>query len=211
MAPQPFTVVSGLAAPVLIPNIDTDVIIRVDRMMDPEPGALAKWAFESIRYGADGEPRRDFALNDPAYAGSEILLAGNNFGCGSSREPAVWAVMRLGFRCVIAPSFGDIFRANCLTNGVLPMALTPEVVDRLAEGVRHLEHVTVDLPSQTVTFRDHSWSFEIGQVHKLMLVDGIDEMELAMRHLEGVERWEARDHLDRPWAWFSEGSQGEVR
>jgi 3-isopropylmalate/(R)-2-methylmalate dehydratase small subunit len=201
MTAAPFTVIRSRAVPLLIPNIDTDVIIRVERMMSSDPDTLAKWAFESIRYDASGAPKKDFVLNDPEYVGSEILLAGDNFGCGSSREPAVWAVMGLGFRCVIAPSFGDIFAANCLTNGVLPVSLPAGAVEQLAKAARRLEEVTVDLPSQEVGHEARSWPFEIGPVHTLMLVDALDEMGLAVRRLEDVERWEIRDRRQRAWAW----------
>jgi 3-isopropylmalate/(R)-2-methylmalate dehydratase small subunit len=170
-------------------------------MMSPDPETLANWAFESIRYDANGAPRDDFVLNGAEYVGSEILLAGDNFGCGSSREPAVWAVMGLGFRCVIAPSFGDIFAANCLTNGVLPVTLSADAVEQLARGARRFEEVTVDLPTQEVRLGSRWWAFEIGRVHKLMLVDALDEMALAIGHLENVERWEIRDHHERAWAW----------
>ena len=208
MTIEPFTVVRSRAVPLLIPNIDTDVIIRVERMMSQDPGLLAKWAFESIRYDAGGEPREDFVLNDPDFVGSEILLAGDNFGCGSSREPAVWALRGLGFRCVIAPSFGDIFAANCFTNGILPVSLPVDAVEQLAGGARLLEEVTVDLPSQEVRLKSRSWLFEIGQVHKLMLVDALDEMALAIRSIESVERWEDRDRQQRAWAWTDQRRTG---
>jgi 3-isopropylmalate/(R)-2-methylmalate dehydratase small subunit len=162
MVTAPFTVVRSRAVPLLIPNVDTDVIIRVERMMSSDPDHLAKWAFESIRYDSSGAPREDFVLNDPEYVGSEILLAGDNFGCGSSREPAVWAVMGLGFRCVIAPSFGDIFAANCLTNGVLPVSLPADAAEQLAAGARRFEEITVDLPSQEIRLESRCWTFDIG-------------------------------------------------
>jgi 3-isopropylmalate/(R)-2-methylmalate dehydratase small subunit len=200
-APASFAVIQSRAVPLLTPNIDTNVIIRVDRMMSSDPAALAKWAFESIRYDAAGVPRDDVALNDPEYYGSKILLAGHNFGCGSSREPAVWAMIGLGFHCVIAPSFGDIFAANCLTNGVLPVSLPVDAVEEIANAARRLEEVTVDLPTQEVRLASRSWSFEIGHVHKLMLVEALDEMALALAHLEKVEHWESQDHLERAWAW----------
>jgi 3-isopropylmalate/(R)-2-methylmalate dehydratase small subunit len=208
MTPASFTVVRSRAVPLLIPNIDTDVIIRVERMMSQDPDTLAKWAFESIRYDGNGAPREDFVLNDPEYVGSEVLLAGDNFGCGSSREPAVWAVMGLGFRCVIAPSFGDIFAANCLTNGVLPVSLSAHAIEQLAAGARRFEEVTVDLPSQEVWIGSHSWTFEIGRVHKLMLIDALDEMALAIRRLEVVERWEIRDRHESAWAWMQRRHAG---
>jgi 3-isopropylmalate/(R)-2-methylmalate dehydratase small subunit len=201
MALTPFTTLTGLAAPLMLANVDTDVIIRVERMTSTDPAALAPWAFESLRYAAAGAPRPDCVLNDQAYAGAPILLAGGNFGCGSSREPAVWAVMGLGFRCVIAPSFGDIFRGNCLTNGVLPVALPTGAVAELAAAARRLDQVTVDLPAQQVRAAGTSWPFEIGAAHKLMLVDGVDEMTLSLRFTEQVRAWEETDHRCRPWAW----------
>ena len=201
MAVTPFTTLSGRAAPLMLANVDTDVIIRVERMTSADPAALALWAFESLRYDADGAPRPDFVLNDQAYAGAPILLADDNFGCGSSREPAVWAVMGLGFRCVIAPSFGDIFRANCLTNGVLPVRLDRQAVAELAEVARRLDQVSIDLPAQAVRAAGRSWPFEIGAAHKLMLVDGADEMALSLRFSDQVSGWEEQDRRRRPWAW----------
>jgi 3-isopropylmalate/(R)-2-methylmalate dehydratase small subunit len=201
MAVTPFSTLTGRAAPLMLANVDTDVIIRVERMTSADPAALAPWAFESLRYDADGAPRPDFVLNDQAYAGAPILLADDNFGCGSSREPAVWAVMGLGFRCVIAPSFGDIFRANCLTNGVLPVRLGRQAVAELADVARRLDQVSVDLPAQVVRAAGRSWSFEIGAAHKLMLVDGADEMALSLRFTDQVSAWEEQDRRRRPWAW----------
>jgi 3-isopropylmalate/(R)-2-methylmalate dehydratase small subunit len=201
MTARPFTVIQSRAVPLLIPNIDTDVIIRVERMMSQDPDVLAKWAFESIRYDTDGSLRHDVVLNDPEYLGSKIMVAGDNFGCGSSREPAVWAMIGLGFRCVIAPSFGDIFASNCLTNGVLPVALSAGAVEQLATGARRFEEVTVDLPLQEVRLASRSWPFDIGRVHKEMLVEALDEMALAFRRLEAVERWETEDRQERVWAW----------
>jgi 3-isopropylmalate/(R)-2-methylmalate dehydratase small subunit len=206
MTLTPFTTLTGRAAPLMLANVDTDVIIRVERMTSADPAALAPWAFESLRYDADGGPEPGFVLNDPAYAGAPILLAGDNFGCGSSREPAVWAVMGLGFRCVIAPSFGDIFRANCLTNGVLPVALSPDAVAELAIAARRLGQVTVDLPAQQVRAGSRWWSFGIGAAHKLMLIDGVDEMTLSLRFARQVRDWEAGDRLRRPWAWPEPGN-----
>ena len=140
-------------------------------------------------------------LDDERYAGAPILVAGQNFGCGSSREPAVWAVMGLGFRCVIAPSFGDIFRSNCLTNGVLPVVLARVAIDEVAAAAWGLEEVTVDLPAQEVRIGDTTWKFEIGATHKLMLVDGLDEFTLSLRLVHRVLSWEAKDKVERPWAW----------
>jgi 3-isopropylmalate/(R)-2-methylmalate dehydratase small subunit len=197
MTLAPFTMLAGRAVPLMLSNVDTDVIIRVDRMTSTDPQVLAPWAFEPLRYRAGpGE-----VFDDRRYAGAPILVTGDNFGCGSSREPAVWAIMGLGFRCVIAPSFGDIFRANCLTNGVLPVALDRSAVEKLADAARQRDEVTVDLPAQQVKAASRSWPFEIGAVHKLMLMEGLDELTLSLRRADEVSDWEADDQQRRRWAW----------
>jgi 3-isopropylmalate/(R)-2-methylmalate dehydratase small subunit len=201
MTRNPVTTVTGRAVPLMVSNVDTDVIIRVERMTSTDPALLAPWAFEALRYDADGKLKEDFVLNDACYADAPILVAGENFGCGSSREPAVWAVMGLGIRCVIAPSFGDIFRSNCLTNGVLPVALDGSAVDALARAASRLGEVTVDLPAQEVRTGGKTWHFEIGAAHKLMLIEGMDEMTLSLRIADKVADWEAEDRRQRPWAW----------
>jgi 3-isopropylmalate/(R)-2-methylmalate dehydratase small subunit len=201
MTLAPFVTLAGHAVPLMLSNVDTDVIIRVDRMTSVDPEALAPWAFESLRHRAGpGE-----VFDDRRYAGAPILVTGDNFGCGSSREPAVWAIMGLGFRCVIAPSFGDIFRANCLTIGVLPVALDRWAVEQGADAARQLDEVTVDLPAQQVKAVGRSWPFEIGAVHKQMLIDGLDELSLSLGRADEVSDWEAHDRQWRPWAWPSLG------
>jgi 3-isopropylmalate/(R)-2-methylmalate dehydratase small subunit len=203
MTLNPVTTVTGRAVPFMVSNVDTDVIIRVERMTSTDPALLAPWAFEALRYDADGKPKEDFVLNDARYADAPILVAGENFGCGSSREPAVWAVMGLGIRCVIAPSFGDIFRSNCLTNGVLAVALDGSTVDALARAASRLREVTVDLPAQEVRAAGKTWHFEIGATHKMMLIEGMDEMALSLRIADKVADWEAEDRQRHPWAWLS--------
>lgn len=202
MTRSPLTIVSGPAVPLLIPNVDTDVIIRVERMTSQDPATLAPWAFELLRYDRNGNPLSQFVINDPAYANAPILIAGENFGCGSSREPAVWALMGLGFRCVIAPSFGDIFRANCLTNGVLPVVLNSSEVDEIVRASRSWDHrVTVDLWAREVSVKSRRWPFQINNAHRRMLLNGHDEMDLALSSLRRVETWEKVDMSSRPWAW----------
>jgi 3-isopropylmalate/(R)-2-methylmalate dehydratase small subunit len=201
MSRQPFTSVTGTAAPLLRPNIDTDVIIRVERMTSTSPADLAAWAFEALRYRPDGTPDPGFVLNEPRYTGAPILLAGPNFGCGSSREPAVWAIMGLGIRCVIAPSFGDIFKANCLTNGLLPVTLGEAPVRRLATAAARGTPVTVNLETQRVTTGNATWPFTISPSQKTALLDGLDDLELALRSSDDITRWEERDRRQRPWAW----------
>jgi len=205
---EPFTTITGPAAPLLLPNIDTDVIIRVERMTSVNPGALAPFAFEALRYDDAGEPKPDFVLNLPAFREARILIAGPNFGCGSSREPAVWAVMGLGIRCVIAPSYGDIFRSNCFTNGVLPVVLSEPDVVELARLAAAPDVVTVDLAAQRISSGGHTWPFEISRYRKAALLDGLDDFQLALTYSDSIERWVDHDRLVRPWSW---DCQSDVR
>jgi 3-isopropylmalate/(R)-2-methylmalate dehydratase small subunit len=195
----PFTTVVGPAAPLMLSNIDTDVIIRVERMTSTDPQALAPYAFEALRY-IDGSEDPEFVLNQPRYRGAPILIAGDNFGCGSSREPAVWSLMGLGIRCVIAPSFGDIFVGNCLTNGVLPIVLDPASIAQLVERST-AGNAVVDLGAQRVSAGEAWWPFEIGALSKMTLLEGLDDLELSMRFRPDTASWERRDRRDRPWAW----------
>ncbi len=198
---EPFTTVTGPAAPLLLPNIDTDVIIRVERMTSVNPTELAPFAFETLRYDDTGTPRPDFVLNRPAFRDAPILVAGPNFGCGSSREPAVWAVMGLGIRCVIAPSFGDIFRSNCFTNGVLPVILSEPDVVGLAGLATEGREVSVDLGVQRVSSGGDTWHFEISRYRKTSLLGGLDDFQLALTYADSLERWAEHDRRLRPWSW----------
>jgi 3-isopropylmalate/(R)-2-methylmalate dehydratase small subunit len=200
---RPFTTLSGPAAVLLRANVDTDIIIRVERMTSSDPAALAPFAFEALRYRPDGTEDLSFPFNDPRYRGAQILIAGPNFGCGSSREPAVWAIMGLGVRCVIASGFGDIFSTNCLTNGVLPIVLDDASIEQLAAMAADGLQVTVDLKAQQVRAQGASWPFQIGAAQKLSLLEGLDDLDLALRFAEDTARWEHDDRLDRPWAWHT--------
>jgi 3-isopropylmalate/(R)-2-methylmalate dehydratase small subunit len=143
---QSFTFVTGQAVPLMQANIDTDVIIRIERLIDPSPANLRAFALEALRFLPDGSENPDCLLNQPRFKGAPILLAGANFGCGSSREGAVWALMALGIRSIIAANFGDIFSSNCFQNGVLPVVLPERMVQVLAEQARALDHpMTIDL------------------------------------------------------------------
>lgn len=200
---EPLTVVTGAAAPLLRPNLDTDVIIRVERMISTSPADLAPFAFEAIRYEADGSENPEFVLNQEAFRGAPILVGGPNFGCGSSREPAVWAIVGLGIRCIVAPSFGDIFQGNCHQNGVLPVVLDVTEVDDLAGLAATGTPVTVDLAAQQIRAADRSWSFAIGPTQKLALLEGLDDLDLALRDIDTIRVWERADRANRPWAWTS--------
>jgi len=165
-------------------------------------GQLSRWAFESIRYTSDGALRTDCPLNDPARQGAPILIAGPNFGCGSSREGAVWALASLGIRCVIAESFGDIFHANCFQNGTLPVVLPGREVATLAERAQAGAALHVDLEGQIVTVHGlPTIRFTIDPSRRTGLLLGLDEVGQSLLHAEAIAQWQSQDQAQRPWAW----------
>ena len=198
-----FTVLSGVAAPLMRANIDTDTVIRIERLSNTAPVDTAPWLFESLRFDATGEENPDFVLNQPQFRDAPILLAGENFGCGSSREGAVWALKYSGIRCVIAPSFGDIFANNCYQNFVLPVALPAEQVERLAaECAGGNARVTVDLRRKMVISpHGEEMPFEVEAIRRDALLEGLDEIGLTMKHEAAIAAFQARDKGVRPWVW----------
>jgi len=200
---QPLAKVTGPAAPLKLANVDTDVIIRIDRLTGGDPARLGEYALEALRYRGDGAPDPDCVLNQPPFAGAPILLAGPNFGCGSSREPAVLALMGMGVRCVIAVSFGDIFYANCFQNGLLPVRLSEDEVAGLAEEARGGGAFTVDLERRSVrtpSGADHP--FEIDPMRRTALLEGLDEIGLTLKSSAVIEAWQTEDRAARPWVWI---------
>lgn len=203
---EPFTNVTGPAAPLLWANIDTDMIIPIQHLVGTGRTGLGPHAFGRFRYRPDGTENPDFPLNHPAFAGSPILLAGSNFGCGSSREGAVWALQGLGIRCVIAPSFGDIFFANCFQNGLLPVVLPEELIRRIAQagcgpGAGNVR-TTVDLERQVVvTPWGEAVPFAVDARRRTALLEGQDEIALTLRHAGAIADWQQQDRAARPWAW----------
>ncbi len=201
MSFEPFVSLSGSAAALLQPNIDTDVIIRVDHLTKSR-SEVGPFAFEALRFLADGTENRTFPLNEPTFRGSPILLTGPNFGCGSSREPAVWALAGLGIRCLIGTTFGDIFFANCAQNGVLVVSVTPTAFDEIVSATRNGGTITVDLPSQSLTIEGgHRWRFEILPAAKQSLALGLDDIELAVADAAMIDAWQQGDRVARPWIW----------
>ncbi len=204
---QPLKVVRGQAVVLLQPNIDTDVIVRIERLMEvrvnpASRGQLGRWAFEALRFRPDGTLRTDCPLNDPALKGAPILIAGPNFGCGSSREGAVWALASLGIRCVIAESFGDIFYANCFQNGTLPVVLPGHEVATLAERAKAGAVLHVDLENQVVTVPSlRPIRFTIDPSRRTSLLLGLDEVGQSLLHADAIAQWQSRDQVHRPWAW----------
>jgi 3-isopropylmalate/(R)-2-methylmalate dehydratase small subunit len=203
MSRQPFTRLTGVAAPIDLPNIDTDRVIPARFLRKPQGSAgYDRYLFHDVRFDAAGAERPEFVLNQAAFRPATIVVAAENFGCGSSREAAVWALMAYGIRVVIAPSLGDILHQNCLKNGLLPVILAADTV----AGVRRQLHarpgatITADLETQTVTAPDGTTHrFEIEAFAREMLLTGQDEIALTLGYEAQIRAFEARHHSDSPW------------
>lgn len=204
---EAFRTVTGTAIPLMEANVDTDVIAPIQRLVGSGRTGLGPYAFERKRYLPDGSDNPDFIPNGPHYKGSPILLAAENFGCGSSREGAVWALMGMGIRCVIAPSFGDIFFSNCFQNGLLPVRLPIEAVRRIAEQTEEAPgnaRTTVDLERRVViTPRGEAIPFEVDDRKREALLDGLDDISLTLKHADAIAAWREKDKAGRSWAWES--------
>ncbi|MCS0497363.1 3-isopropylmalate dehydratase small subunit [Ancylobacter mangrovi] len=200
---EKFTTLSGVAAPLHMVNVDTDMIIPKQYLKTIKRTGLGKGLFSELRYKDDGSVNPDFVLNKPAYKGASIIVAGDNFGCGSSREHAPWALLDFGIRCVISTSFADIFYNNCFKNGILPIKVTPEQLEALfddaARGANAV--VTVDLANQTITGPDGgSITFEIDPFRKHCLLNGLDDIGLTQVKADKIKSYEATLAEERPWA-----------
>ena len=199
---QPFTLVHGPAAALLKPNIDTDLIVRIERLTSLERQALGPYALEALRYRADGSEDPGFILNQPAFRQAPILVTGPNFGCGSSREGAVWALAARGVRCVIGESFGDIFFANCFQSGVLPIRLPAASVARIAKLAAQGDEVTVDLRQRCLVLPDGSVvEFEVDPMRREALLEGLDDIGQTLKQEASISAWQSQDRRDRPWVW----------
>ena len=197
-----FTTLTGVAAPLPMINIDTDMIIPKQFLKTIERTGLGKHLFFEMRFQDDGSETSDFVLNKPAYRQSKILIAGENFGCGSSREHAPWALMDFGIKCVIAPSFADIFYNNCFKNGILPIALPQEQVDVLMKDAEKGANarISVDLEAQTVTSSDGEvFSFDVDPFKKHCLLNGLDDIGLTLEKAASIDAFEAKASAERPW------------
>ena len=198
----PLTTISGPAAPLMAENVNTDIIIRIERLSLLERDELGPHAFEAWRFDTDGAPDPDFILNQPAWANAPILLAGANFGCGSSREGAVWALNCLGIRAIIAPSFGAIFASNCYQNGTLPVVLPAETVAAFAEIARAQPDApfTVDLNRKVVVPPNGApVPFEIDELRRQSLLTGLDDIGLTTQRLAEITAFQTADAKTRPW------------
>ncbi len=201
---QKFIRVTGTAVPMMKDNIDTDVIIPAKRLVGHKRDELGAFAFEAFRYRPDRSDNPDFILNQPRYRDAKILVAGENFACGSSRESAVWALAGFGFRCVIAPSFGDIFTNNAFQNGMLLIRLPKEQVERLAVELEASAKpaMTIDLEGRTVTAPSGAQTpFEIDPERRQALLEGRDEIGMTLARDAEVVAFQKRDRVARPWIY----------
>jgi len=198
---KPFTRLDGRAAPLGLANVDTDQIIPKQFLKTVEREGLAKGLFYDFRFDEAGREKSDFVLNRPEYRAASILIAGDNFGCGSSREHAPWALMDFGITCVISSSFADIFHNNCLNNGLLPVVLKPQEVEALMEEAKGGNHVfTVDLETQTVSAPSGArFRFEIDPDRKHKLLEGLDAIGETLQHAPAIDVYEMKRALAQPW------------
>lgn len=208
MSATPFLALTAVALPLVRDNIDTDAIIPSREMKSVSKKGLAEGLFAGWRYTEIGgrEPEPGFVLNRPEYADAHILIGGVNFGCGSSREHAAWALGEYGFRAVIAPGFNPIFRGNCVRNGIVPVELPEDAVREIAalvEASDGAEQVTVDLENTRVTVADRSWPFQIEDEARRMLLLGIDAIDLTLERGAEISAFRARDRAIRPWAYLA--------
>lgn len=198
---QKFTKLNGIAAPLPITNVDTDAIIPKQFLKTIKRTGLGKYLFNDLRYTLDGNENSNFVLNKPAFRQSEILVTGANFGCGSSREHAPWALLDFGIRCVIAPSFADIFFNNCFKNGVLPLVLPQEQIDELMSLAEKGSKISVDLETQAVTAYPQNlhYDFMVDPFRRHCLLNGLDDIGLTQQHATDISGFESQMKSNKPW------------
>ena len=199
---QKFTKLTAVAAPMPMPNIDTDKIIPAEHLKTIKRTGLGKFAFERMRYTAPGKENPDFVLNKPAYRQAKILVTGENFGCGSSREHAPWALLDFGITCVISTSFADIFYNNCFKNGILPIKVSKDDLDKLMDDARRGANATlsVDLEAQEIRGPDGGCvKFDIDPFRKHCLLNGLDDVGLTLQKEKDINAYEAKQKQSQPW------------
>ena len=199
---EKFTTLTGVAAPLAISNVDTDMIIPKQYLKTIKRTGLGKGLFSEMRYKDDGSENPDFVLNKPAYRQAKILVAEDNFGCGSSREHAPWALLDFGIRCVISTSFADIFYNNCFKNGILPIVVSPEDLGKLMDDASRGSNatLTVDLEAQEIRGPDGGViHFDIDPFRKHCLLNGLDDIGLTMKKADKINAFEKKEHAEQPW------------
>lgn len=200
---EKFTKLTGVAAPMPVVNIDTDMIIPKNYLKTIKRTGLGKGLFADMRYLADGSENPDFVLNKPAYRNAKIIVAGDNFGCGSSREHAPWALADFGIRCVISTSFADIFYNNCFKNGILPIIVSPEDLEKLMDDADRGANaiITVDLEKMEISGPDSGiLKFDLDEFRRHCLLNGLDDIGLTMRKAASIDAFEQRNAKEHPWA-----------
>ena len=205
---EKFTTLTAVAAPLPMINVDTDMVIPKQYLKTIKRSGLGKYLFQEMRYLDDGSENPGFVLNKPAYRETKILVAGDNFGCGSSREHAPWAIQDFGIRCILSTSFADIFFNNCFKNGILPIVLPQEDIDKLMDDAERGANaiVTVDLESQTITGPDGGEiKFEIDQFKKHCQLNDLDDIGLTMKKEQAICKFEAKRRAATPWLDASVG------
>ena len=195
-----FTVLKGIAAPLPMINVDTDMIIPKQFLKTIKRSGLGKNLFHELRYDIQGNIKNDFILNWDPYKQASILIAGDNFGCGSSREHAPWSLLDFGFKCIIAPSFADIFYNNCFKNGILPIRLDQKTVDVLMDQANQKKHLTINLKDQLIILEDgNTIEFQIDPFRKKCLLEGLDDIGLTLQKKEKIDQYEASLKNTHPW------------
>ncbi len=199
---EKFTTLTGVAAPLPMINVDTDMIIPAVHLKTLKRTGLGKYLLSELRYDADGNERADFVLNNPAYKDAKILIAGDNFGCGSSREHAPWALADFGIRCVISTSFADIFFNNCFQNGILPIKVSPEELEKLMDDASRGANatMTIDLENQEIRGPDGGViKFDVDSFRKHCLLNGHDDIGLTLDREHAIKSHEDKHRVHRPW------------
>ena len=199
---QKFNNIASIATPMPIINIDTDMIIPKQFLTTIERTGLGKSLFYEMRYDVNGEEIPDFILNKNEYKNSQILIAKDNFGCGSSREHAPWALLDFGFRVIIAPSFADIFFSNCFKNGILPIVLENKIIDELLDFSKKTDNFfRVDLQEQKIFAQNKVYEFNIDSANKEKLIEGLDDIALTLKEISQISDFEKENQSKLPWLW----------
>ena len=196
---EKFIKIKGIAAPLDILNIDTDMIIPKQFLKTIKRSGLGKNLFDEMRYTTNGEEIKSFVLNQKPWRDSKIIIAGDNFGCGSSREHAPWALLDFGIRCVISTNFADIFYNNCFKNGILPITISEDQIKEISEYSNRKEEISVNLPEQTISFGNKEIKFEIDQFKKKCLIEGLDDIALSLEKSEKIVSYENKIKEAKPW------------
>ena len=196
---EPFVTIKSIPAPLPMINIDTDMIIPKQFLKTIKRSGLGKNLFHELRYDIQGNIKNDFVLNWDPYKTSKILIAGANFGCGSSREHAPWSLLDFGFKSIIAPSFADIFYNNCFKNGILPIKIDEQTIIELSEYSKRKEEIEVNLEKQEIKFGNKVKTFEIDQFKKKCLIEGLDDIALSLEKKSEIDRFEKKFKNSKPW------------